>query len=139
MTLSAFSLTSFAGGIAGGASSLPLGFQGGFPSSLLSELRIAGLLLGFQLGLTSRSLPGLRSGQGSNLTSFNRQLGGCAHGDTGVASHPGRLPRRSPLNTRGALGCRPGSGCPLQLGLLRILGCAQAVGKLAFLDQFISI
>ena len=62
MTLSAFSLPSFAGGIAGVASGLPLGFHGGFPRCLLSEFRIAGLLLGFQGGLTSGSLGGLRSG-----------------------------------------------------------------------------
>ena len=47
ITLSAFSLPSFASGIAGVTSSLPLGFQGGFPCCLLSEFRIAGLLLGF--------------------------------------------------------------------------------------------
>ena len=62
MTLSAFSLPNFAGGIAGVASGLPLGFQGGFPCCLLSEFRIAGLLLGFQRGLTSGSLGELRSG-----------------------------------------------------------------------------
>jgi hypothetical protein len=62
MTLSAFSLPSFAGGIAGVASGLPLGFHGGFPRCLLSEFRIAGLLLGFQRGLTRGSLGGLRSG-----------------------------------------------------------------------------
>ena len=62
MTLSAFSLPSFAGGIAGVASGLPLGFHGGFPRCLLSEFRIAGLLLGFQRGLTSSSLGGLSSG-----------------------------------------------------------------------------
>ena len=60
--LSAFSLPSFAGSIAGVASGLPLGFQGGFPRHPLSEFRIAGLLLGFQRGLTSGSLGGLRSG-----------------------------------------------------------------------------
>src|SRR6266404_5304658 len=54
MTLSAFSLPSFAGGTAGVASGLPLGFQGGFARCLLSEFRIAGLLIG--------SLGGLRSG-----------------------------------------------------------------------------
>ena len=62
MTLPAFSLPSFAGGIAGVASGLPLGFHGGFPRCLLSEFRSAGLLLGFQRGLTSGSLGGLRSG-----------------------------------------------------------------------------
>jgi hypothetical protein len=61
-TPSAFSLPSFAGGIAGVASGLPLGFHGGFPRCLLSEFRIAGLLLGFQRGLTSSSLGDLRSG-----------------------------------------------------------------------------
>jgi hypothetical protein len=60
ITLSAFSLASFAGGIAGVASGLPLSFQGGFPSCLLSEFCIAGLLLGFQRGFTSRSLGDLR-------------------------------------------------------------------------------
>jgi len=62
MTLSAFSLPSFAGGIAGVTSGLPLGFQGGFPRCLLSEFRIAGLLLGFQGSFTSGSLGDLRSG-----------------------------------------------------------------------------
>jgi hypothetical protein len=47
MTLSTFSLPSFAGGIAGVTSGLPLGFQGGFPCCLLGEFRIAGRLLGF--------------------------------------------------------------------------------------------
>jgi hypothetical protein len=62
MTLFAFSLPSFAGGIAGVASGLSLGFKGGFPRCLLSEFRIAGLSLGFQRSLTSSSLGGLRSG-----------------------------------------------------------------------------
>ena len=61
MILSAFSLSSFAGGIAGVASGLPFSFQGGFPRCLLSEFCIAGLLLGFQRGLTSGSLGDLRS------------------------------------------------------------------------------
>ena len=56
MTLSAFSLASFAGGIAGVTSGLPLGFQGGFPRCLLGKFRIARLLLVFQRGLTSGSL-----------------------------------------------------------------------------------
>jgi hypothetical protein len=47
MILSAFSLSSFARGIAGVTSGLPLGFQDGFLRRLLSEFRIAGLLLGF--------------------------------------------------------------------------------------------
>src|SRR6516162_4704483 len=62
MTLFALSPTSFAGGIAGVASGLPLSFQGGFPCCLLSEFRVAGLLLGFQRGLTSGSLGRLGSG-----------------------------------------------------------------------------
>jgi hypothetical protein len=129
MTLFAFSLSSFAGGITDVASGLLLGFHGGFPRSPLSEFRVAGLLLGFQGGLTSGSLGGLRSGQVNSLTSFNGQLGGCSLGDTGIASHPDRLPCRSLLDSGGALGRRPRSGCPLQLGLLRICGCAEAVGK----------
>jgi hypothetical protein len=60
VTLSAFSLLSFAGRIAGIASRLPLGFQGGFPRGPLSEFRIARLLLGLQAGLTSGSLGDLR-------------------------------------------------------------------------------
>jgi hypothetical protein len=71
VTLSAFSLPSFAGGIAGVASGLPLGFKDGFPRLALSEFliagfllgfqrSIAGLLLGFQRGLASGSLGGLR-------------------------------------------------------------------------------
>jgi hypothetical protein len=62
MTLFAFSLPSFSGGIAGVASDLPLGFVGGFPRRPLSEFRIPGLLLGFQGDLTSGSFGGLRSG-----------------------------------------------------------------------------
>src|SRR6202040_4129114 len=92
------SLPSFAGGIAGVASGLPLGFQGGFPRNLLSEFRIAGLLLGFQSRLTSGSFGGLRSGQGSSLTSLIGQLGGFSLGDAGIASHPDLLPCPSPLD-----------------------------------------
>jgi hypothetical protein len=51
--LSAFSFPSFACSIAGVASGLPLFFHGGFPRGPLSEFHIAGLLLGFQGGLTS--------------------------------------------------------------------------------------
>ena len=47
MILSAFSLSSFAGGIAGVASGLPFRFQGGFPRCLLDEFRIAGYEMGF--------------------------------------------------------------------------------------------
>jgi hypothetical protein len=61
-SLSALSLPSFAGRIAGVASGLPLGFQVGFPRCLLGEFRITGLLLGFQRGLASGNLGGLRSG-----------------------------------------------------------------------------
>jgi hypothetical protein len=86
-------------------------------------------LLGFQRGLTSGSLGDLRSGQGSSLTSFSGQLGGFSLSDTGIASYPDRVPCRPPLDGGGALGLRPRSGCPLQLGLLCIGGCAQAVGK----------
>jgi hypothetical protein len=71
MTLFSFSLASFAGGIAGVASGLPLGFVGSFSRGPLSEFRIAGLLLGFQGDLTSGSFGDLRSGQGSSLMSFD--------------------------------------------------------------------
>jgi hypothetical protein len=71
MVLSAFSLPSFAGGIAGVASGLPLGFHGGFPRGPLSEFRIPSVLLSFQSDLTSGSVGGLRRCQGSSLTSFN--------------------------------------------------------------------
>jgi hypothetical protein len=70
MTLFAFSLPSFAVGIAGVASGLSLGFHGGFPRGPLSEFHILGLLLGFQGDLTSGSFSGLRRGQGSSLTCF---------------------------------------------------------------------
>jgi hypothetical protein len=129
MILSALSLPSFAGGIAGVASGLPLCFRGGFPRGPLSVFRILDLLLGFQGGLTSGSLGDLRSGQISSLTSFNGQLGGCSLSDTGIASHPDRLPFRSLLDSGRALGRRPRSRDPLQLGLFRICGCAQAIGK----------
>jgi hypothetical protein len=72
MTLFAFSLPSFAGGIAVVASGLPLDFHGGFPRGPLSEFRIPGLLLGFEGDLTSGSFGDLRSGHGSSLTSFTR-------------------------------------------------------------------
>jgi hypothetical protein len=58
MILSALSLPSFAGGIAGVASGLLLCFRGDFPRDPLSEFRIAGLLLGFQGGLTSGEFAG---------------------------------------------------------------------------------
>src|SRR3984893_8940263 len=60
---------------------------------------------------------------------INSELGVSPLGDTGIASHPDRLPCCPPLDGSGALGCRPRSDCPFQLGLLRICGCAQAVGK----------
>ncbi len=94
MTLSAFSLLSFTSGIAGVASGLPLSFQGGFPRCLLSEFRIVGLSLGFQRGFTSGSLGDLRS----SLMSLNGQLGGSSLSDTGIASHPDRLPCHPPLD-----------------------------------------
>ena len=104
--LSAFSLPSFAGGVARVASGLPLCFQSGFPHHPLGEFRIAGLLLGFQGGLTSGSLGGLCSGERSGLASFVGQPGGCSLGDTRLASHPDRLPCRPPLDGGGALGLR---------------------------------
>jgi hypothetical protein len=88
-------------------------------------------LLGFQGGLTSGSLGGLCSGQGSSLLSFNGQLGGCSLSDTRIASDPDRVPCRPPLDSGRALGRRPGSGRPFQLGLLRVCRCAQAVGETA--------
>jgi hypothetical protein len=102
--LSAFSLPNFARGVAGVASGLPLGLQGGFLRCVLSEFRIAGLLLFSQRGLTSGSLGGLRSGYGSSLTSFSGQLCGSLLSHTGIASHPDRLPCHSPLDGGGALG-----------------------------------
>src|SRR5271169_1016910 len=62
VTLSAFSLLSFAGRIAGVTSRLPLGFHGGFPRGPFSEFRVARLLLGLQAGLTSGSVGKLRGG-----------------------------------------------------------------------------
>src|SRR5271155_2104483 len=103
MTLSAFSLSSFAGGVTGVASSLPLGFFDSFPCNPLSEFRIAGLLLGLQRGLPRGGLGGLRRGKGGSLTSFKCQLGGCSFGDADFASHPGRLPRHPPLDGGRAL------------------------------------
>src|SRR5271156_3958075 len=112
--LSALSLSSFAGGVTGVASSLPLGFLDSFPCNPLSEFRIAGLLLGFQRGLPRGSLGGLRSGKGGILTCFKCQLGCYSLGDADFASHPGRLPRDPPLDGGGALGRRPCPGCSLQ-------------------------
>src|SRR6202035_2875790 len=80
-------------------------------------------------GLTSDSLGSLRS----SLTSLSGQLGGSVLSDTGIASPLDRLPCRPPLDGGGALGLRPRSDCPFQLGLLRIRGCAQAVGKTSVL------
>src|SRR5271154_6988052 len=101
MTLSAFSLSSFAGGVTGVASSLPLGFFDSFPCNPLSEFRIAGLLLGFQRGLPRGSLGGLRSGKGGSPASFKGQLGGCSPGEAVFGSLPGRLPRHPPLDGGG--------------------------------------
>jgi len=70
MTLSAFSLSSLPGGLAGVTSGLLLGCHGGFPRGPLSEFRITGFLLGFQGDLTSGSFSGLRQCQSSSLTSF---------------------------------------------------------------------
>src|SRR5271169_3067603 len=106
MMLSAFSLPSFAGGIAGVTSGLLLGFQGRFPRGLLSEFRIAGLLLRFQGGFMSGVLGGLRSGQGSRLTSFIGQLGGSSLSDTDIARCPDCLSCRPPLDGSGTLGRR---------------------------------
>ena len=114
MILSAFSLPSFAGGIACVASGLPFSFRGGFTRCLLGEFRIAGRLLGFQRGLASGNLGGLRSGWGSSLTSFNGQLGGFSLSDTGIPSHLDRVSCHPPLDGGGALGLRPRLGCPLQ-------------------------
>jgi hypothetical protein len=129
MSLSAFSLPSFAGGIAGITSGLPLFFHGGFPRGALSEFRVAGLLLGLHGGRTSSSLGGLRSGQRCSLASFDGQLGGSSLSNTGIASHPYRLPCRSLLHSLRAIGRRSCSGRPLQLGLFRFCCCAQAVFK----------
>src|SRR6202048_1250050 len=124
--LSAFSFPSFACSIAGVASGLPLFFHGGFPRGPLSEFHIAGLLLGFQGGLTSGSRGGLCVGQGSSLLSFNGQLGGCSLSDTGIASHPDRVPCRAPLDSGRALGRRPGSGRPFHVGLFWLCRGRQA-------------
>jgi hypothetical protein len=129
MTLSAFSFPSFAVSIAGVTSGLPLFFHGGFPRGPLSEFHFAGLLLGFQGGLTSGSFGSLCRGQGSSLLRFNGQFGGFSLSHTGIASRPDRVPCQAPLDSGRALGCRPGSGRPFQLGLFRICGCAQAVGN----------
>jgi len=90
---------------------------------------------GFQGGLTSGSLGSLGGlcGEGSSLLSFNGQLGGCSLSDTGIASHPDRVPCPAPLDSGRALGRRPGSGRPFQLGLFRICRGAQAVGKIGVL------
>jgi len=136
MSLSAFSLPSFAGGIAGVASGLLFCFRGGFPRDPLSEFRIAGLLLGFQGGLTSGSL----GGQISSLTSFNGQLGGCSLSDTGIASHPDRLPRRSLLDSGRALGRRPRSGARAARSSWAFFAFAAALrrsAKLVFLGPLI--
>jgi hypothetical protein len=139
MTLSALSFPSFAGSISGVASGLPLFFHGGFPRGPLSEFHIAGLLLGFQGGLTCGSLGGLCGGQGGSLMSFNGQLGGCSLSDTGIASHPDRVPCRAPLDSGRALGRRPGAGCPLPLGLFAFAAALRRSEKLVFFGPFISI
>jgi hypothetical protein len=72
VTLSALSLASLAGGIAGIASGLPLGFKDGFPLHPLSEFLIAGLLLGFHRCRPSGSLSGLRRGKGGSLGGLRR-------------------------------------------------------------------
>jgi hypothetical protein len=113
ITLSVFSLSSFASGIAGVASGLPRFFHGAFPRGPLSEFRIADLLLGFHGGLTSSSLGGLRSGQRGSLASFNGELGGSSLSNTGITSHPDRLPCCSLLDSGRAIGRRFRSGRPV--------------------------
>ena len=78
---------------------------------------------------TSGSFGSLCRGQGSSLLRFNGQFGGFSLSHTGIASRPDRVPCQAPLDSGRALGCRPGSGRPFQLGLFRICGCAQAVGN----------
>src|SRR4051812_13950834 len=106
MILFALSLPSLPGGIAGVASGLPFGFQGGFPCGPLGEFGIPRVLLGFQGDLTSGSFGGLRSDQGGSLTGFIGQLRGFSLGDTGIASYPNRFPCLPPLDSGGALGSR---------------------------------
>jgi hypothetical protein len=129
MRLFAFSLPSFAGGIAGVTSGLSLGFQGGLARGLLGKFHIAGLLVSFHGGFTSGSLGDLRRDEGSSLTSFLGQLGSFPLGDTDIARGPDSFPCGSPFGGGGTLGRRSCLGGSLQLRLLRLCGGAQAVGK----------
>jgi hypothetical protein len=90
VTLSAFSLLSFAGRIAGIASRLPLGFQGGFPRGPLSEFRIARLLLGLQAGLTAAA-----SASCAAICQYN-QPGNIPSGTLSAQIHGGRRPISAP-------------------------------------------
>ncbi len=65
----------------------------------------------------------------SRSVRFIGQFGGFSLSGTGIASHPDCLSCRPPLDGSGTLGRRPCLGGSLQLGLLRLCGCAQAVGK----------
>ncbi len=121
--------------LAGVASGLPLGFHGGFPRGPLSDFRIAGRLLGFQRGLTSRSLGDLPGGQGSSLTSFNRQLGGYALSDASRA--PSRAVRRSTAAGLSAADRARAAGSSRTF--FASAAALKQSAKRAFLDQFISI
>ena len=67
-----------------------LSFQSGLLFYSLAIFRLAGLMLGFQ-GSPEREGFG---GSFSSLPSFRSRLGGLSLSDTGIASHPDRLPRR---------------------------------------------
>ena len=56
-----------------------------------------------------------------------------------VASHPDRLPCRSPLDGGGALGRRPRSGTCSSWAFFASTGALRRSAKLVFLDLFISI
>jgi hypothetical protein len=61
----------------------------------------------------------------------------CSLSDTGVASHPDRLPCRSLLDSGTALGRRPRSSRPFQLNLFAFAAALRRSAKLVFLGPLI--
>ena len=92
-----------------------LSFQSGLLFYSLGIFRLAGLVLGFQGGFAR----GRFGGSFSSLPSFRSRLGGLPLGDTGIASHADRLPRRSPLGRSGTVGGSFRFRSALQLKLFR--------------------
>jgi hypothetical protein len=130
-------LSSFAGRVAEIAGSQLLGFQSGLPFDSLGIFRLPRLVLGFQSGFVGGGLGDSLGGQSRGFPSFDGRSGGLSLGHPGIARHADRLPCRPMLDGGGAVGGGFCASGPLQLELLRIRGCFQAVGKMGVFDVVI--